>query len=149
MVPRRCLLLLQSGLIASAFTIGGKQPLQQNISGSLTSTSRLFATTSAAPTSSTMNSIPVDVIDDLLLGSTTEHRDNYDIVKVDLDDGRDYPIYLGTGYSDTEGASSRRYSLVFFFIDVSTNKKPAMHQPSFIYLQPPKSCNRMYTAKKY
>lgn len=37
------------------------------------------------------------------LGSTTEHHENYDVVKVDLDDGRDYPIYIGTGYSDDEG----------------------------------------------
>jgi hypothetical protein len=37
------------------------------------------------------------------LGSTTESRENYDIVKVDLDDGRDYPIYIGTGYSEDEG----------------------------------------------
>lgn len=29
---------------------------------------------------------------------------NYDVVKVDLSDGRDYPIYIGTGYSDKEAA---------------------------------------------
>lgn len=28
---------------------------------------------------------------------------DYDIVKVDLSDGRDYPIYIGAGYSDDEG----------------------------------------------
>lgn len=39
------------------------------------------------------------------LGSTTFARDNYDEVKVDLDDGRDYPIYIGTGYSEEEGES--------------------------------------------
>ena len=38
------------------------------------------------------------------LGSTTIHKENYDIVTVDLDDGRDYPIYIGTSYSDQEGA---------------------------------------------
>jgi 3-dehydroquinate synthase len=27
---------------------------------------------------------------------------NYDVVKVDLTDGRDYPIYIGTGYSDDQ-----------------------------------------------
>lgn len=37
------------------------------------------------------------------LGSSTVAKENYDIVKVDLDDGRDYPIYIGTGYSDEEG----------------------------------------------
>lgn len=36
-------------------------------------------------------------------GCTTESRENYDIVKVDLSDGRDYPIYIGTGYEDREG----------------------------------------------
>jgi hypothetical protein len=37
-------------------------------------------------------------------GFTTVSTDKYDIVKVDLDDGRDYPIYIGTGYDDQEGA---------------------------------------------
>ena len=37
------------------------------------------------------------------LGSSTNAKENYDVVKVDLDDGRDYPIYIGTGYSDEEG----------------------------------------------
>ena len=36
-------------------------------------------------------------------GFTTVSTDKYDIVKVDLDDGRDYPIYIGTGYDDEEG----------------------------------------------
>jgi len=29
---------------------------------------------------------------------------NYDVVKVDLSEGRDYPIYIGTGYSDEQTA---------------------------------------------
>jgi hypothetical protein len=37
------------------------------------------------------------------LGSTVVSMDRYDIVKVDLEDGRDYPIYIGTEYSDEEG----------------------------------------------
>lgn len=36
------------------------------------------------------------------LGSTLESKEQYDIVKVDLDNDRDYPIYIGTGYSDEE-----------------------------------------------
>mmetsp|Transcript_22550 Transcript_22550/g.34083 ORF Transcript_22550/g.34083 Transcript_22550/m.34083 type:complete len:82 (+) Transcript_22550:103-348(+) len=28
---------------------------------------------------------------------------DYDVVKVDLADERDYPIYIGAGYSDDEG----------------------------------------------
>ena len=41
---------------------------------------------------------------DLLLGSTTESLGHYDAVRVDLDAGRDYPIYIGTGFSDDEGS---------------------------------------------
>lgn len=37
------------------------------------------------------------------IGSTTVSTDHYDIVTVDLDNDRDYPIYIGTGYSDQEG----------------------------------------------
>jgi hypothetical protein len=44
------------------------------------------------------------------LGSTTIHQENYDIVKVDLEDGRDYPIYIGTGYSDQEGTSDLHHT---------------------------------------
>lgn len=28
---------------------------------------------------------------------------DYDVVTVDLTDGRDYPIYIGAGFSDEEG----------------------------------------------
>lgn len=42
------------------------------------------------------------------LGSNTVHKENFDIVRVDLDDGRDYPIYIGTGYSEEQGASECR-----------------------------------------
>eukprot|EP00527_Entomoneis_sp_CCMP2396_P008739 CAMPEP_0198141212 /NCGR_PEP_ID=MMETSP1443-20131203/4244_1 /TAXON_ID=186043 /ORGANISM="Entomoneis sp., Strain CCMP2396" /LENGTH=438 /DNA_ID=CAMNT_0043803881 /DNA_START=154 /DNA_END=1470 /DNA_ORIENTATION=+ len=42
----------------------------------------------------------VDIGDEL--GCTTYSRDNYDEVKVDLDGGRDYPIYIGTKYSEEE-----------------------------------------------
>jgi hypothetical protein len=38
-------------------------------------------------------------------GSTVVQMDHYDVVTVDLDAGRDYPIYIGTGYSDEEGAA--------------------------------------------
>lgn len=36
-------------------------------------------------------------------GSVTVSYDKYDVVKVDLSDDRDYPIYIGTGYEDQEG----------------------------------------------
>jgi hypothetical protein len=35
------------------------------------------------------------------LGSAT--ATDYDIVNVELADGRDYPIYIGAGFSDEEG----------------------------------------------
>ena len=38
------------------------------------------------------------------LGSQVIRNENYDTVKVDLAGGRDYPIYIGTGYADEEGA---------------------------------------------
>ncbi|KAG7354582.1 3-dehydroquinate synthase [Nitzschia inconspicua] len=37
--------------------------------------------------------------------STSSNNDNYDIVHVDLSDGRDYPIYIGTSYSDEQASS--------------------------------------------
>lgn len=40
-------------------------------------------------------------------GSTLESTEQYDIIKVDLDRDRDYPIYIGTGYSDDEGTLKR------------------------------------------
>lgn len=33
---------------------------------------------------------------------TVEESDNYDVVKVDLTDGRDYPIYIGTSFTDEQ-----------------------------------------------
>jgi hypothetical protein len=51
-----------------------------------------------------------------LLGSKTIHKENYDIVNVDLDDGRDYPIYIGTGFDDEEGRS--------FFVNGSGDDTP-------------------------
>jgi hypothetical protein len=35
--------------------------------------------------------------------STSLRMTQYDTVRVDLADGRDYPIYIGTGYSDEQG----------------------------------------------
>lgn len=34
-------------------------------------------------------------------GSTTLRTETYDVVQVDLADGRDYPIYIGSQYSGT------------------------------------------------
>lgn len=40
--------------------------------------------------------------------SSTSAATDYDTVKVDLSDGRDYPIYIGAGFSDEEGESIMR-----------------------------------------
>lgn len=37
------------------------------------------------------------------MGCTTTHMEKYDVVMVDLTNGRDYPIYIGNSYSDEEG----------------------------------------------
>jgi hypothetical protein len=39
----------------------------------------------------------------LFIGCTTRQYDNYDVVTVDLDDNRDYPIYIGTAFSNEQG----------------------------------------------
>ncbi|KAI2505516.1 3-dehydroquinate synthase [Fragilaria crotonensis] len=36
--------------------------------------------------------------------SSTSAATDYDTVKVDLSDGRDYPIYIGAGFSDEEAS---------------------------------------------
>ena len=50
-----------------------------------------------------MGDRPATALDATDLGSTVVSKDHYDVVRVDLEDGRDYPIYIGTGYSDQEG----------------------------------------------
>lgn len=44
--------------------------------------------------------------------SSTSSATDYDTVKVDLSDGRDYPIYIGAGFSDQEGESLMRYRIL-------------------------------------
>jgi hypothetical protein len=61
---------------------------------------RMTAATSLDETLTTSASPPTP---EVLLGSTTEHFENYDVVRVDLENARDYPIYIGTGYSDEQG----------------------------------------------
>jgi hypothetical protein len=55
------------------------------------------------------------------LGSTTLSTENYDIVKVDLEDGRDYPIYIGTGYSEEEG-TCRGVDVVRLIVRTAINR---------------------------
>jgi hypothetical protein len=45
-----------------------------------------------------------------LEGSRLVRMGHYDVVTVDLEDGRDYPIYIGTGYTENEGAVTRSLS---------------------------------------
>ena len=58
------------------------------------------------PTSPSKPSTSLGMAEDA--GFTTISTDKYDIVKVDLDDGRDYPIYIGTGYEDEEGRFEKK-----------------------------------------
>lgn len=74
----------------------------------LPAASRLVAASSSSPTfcagrSGSISGSGVSASAEDQLGSTTVNMDHYDIVKVDLADGRDYPIYIGTEYSDEEG----------------------------------------------
>ena len=69
----------------------------------LSRTSNLIVQSSSSSRSASTTTATVEE-EQALLGSTTVHKENYDIVTVDLADGRDYPIYIGTSYSDQEGA---------------------------------------------
>lgn len=53
-------------------------------------------------------------------------RTEYDVVKVDLADGRDYPIYIGAGYSKEEGKNELKCVNSLIFVVMLT------HHPSFI-----------------
>jgi hypothetical protein len=61
------------------------------------------ATTAAASSDETLTTAALPPTSEVLLGSTTEHFENYDVVRVDLENARDYSIYIGTGYSDEQG----------------------------------------------
>jgi 3-dehydroquinate synthase len=53
------------------------------------------AATSSMPMSTTTTTDDNDTVN-------ANANANYDVVKVDLSDGRDYPIYIGTGYTDDQ-----------------------------------------------
>ncbi|GAX26353.1 3-dehydroquinate synthase [Fistulifera solaris] len=59
------------------------------------------------------------------LGSTLESKEQYDIVKVDLEDDRDYPIYIGTGYSEDESATLLQQHLAGKKVLLITNDRIA------------------------
>jgi pheromone shutdown protein TraB len=48
---------------------------------------------------------------DAFIGCTTLQYENYDVVTVDLDNDRDYPIYIGTNFSNEEGTLFFGYGL--------------------------------------
>jgi 3-dehydroquinate synthase len=76
-------------------------PLASTTSTSSSSSSGDIGTTTTAAT--TVTTMPPNDF----FGCTTESFDNYDVVKVDLENDRDYPIYIGTGYSDEQGMRRR------------------------------------------
>jgi hypothetical protein len=55
---------------------------------------------SFSPTAARQLGVPKTSIMSL---SSTSAATDYEIVKVDLSEGRDYPIYIGAGFSDEEG----------------------------------------------
>mmetsp|Transcript_19141 Transcript_19141/g.29011 ORF Transcript_19141/g.29011 Transcript_19141/m.29011 type:complete len:427 (-) Transcript_19141:170-1450(-) len=67
----------------------------------------LSAATTTAFTSRNVSSRRIATIPTLLLSSTadTPVSTQYDVVKVDLTDGRDYPIYIGSDFTDDEAAA--------------------------------------------
>jgi len=74
-------------------------------------------------------------------GSTVVSKEHYDIVKVDLDGGRDYPIYIGAGYSDDEGMSRKQCRTMAFCKTMDVLVIPRKDIPNqdshFVLLQPP------------
>lgn len=54
------------------------------------------------PSSSTPPTVPSHIGANTALGMAAD-TSAYDIVKVDLDDGRDYPIYIGAEFDEAEG----------------------------------------------
>jgi len=50
---------------------------------------------------------------------------HYDVVRVDLDDGRDYPIYIGAGYSETEAGEMLRSHITGSRALIVTNDRVA------------------------
>ena len=45
------------------------------------------------------------------LGMAESSSDSYDVVKVDLDDERDYPIYIGAEFDEAEGEEGGHFVL--------------------------------------
>jgi len=83
----------------------------------------LLASSSTAfvPTLSKINVGSTFVTKSGIQSSMKMSEDSHDVVRVDLDDGRDYPIYIGADFDEIEGNSS---SLSFKIIKfLSVNKK--------------------------
>jgi hypothetical protein len=91
-----------SSLAVAGFSLDPR-PAFASSRGSSSPASTLLqsAVASSESSSPAVNSNSDD--DDDWDGSTVVQMDHYDVVTVDLDAGRDYPIYIGTGYSDDDG----------------------------------------------
>jgi hypothetical protein len=95
-----------SPLAVAGFSLDHRRPAFASSRGSSSPAStRLQSAVASSENSSpaTVNNNNSDAAADDWDGSTVVKMDNYDVVTVDLDAGRDYPIYIGTGYSDDEG----------------------------------------------
>lgn len=93
LVIASCLLLLTS--TSNAFHVGGTGVILHSSSSRSTTSTR-----------SSVSLLEMATIDEATADQKNQvidvNDDSYDVVKVDLNDGRDYPIYIGTSYTDEQ-----------------------------------------------
>lgn len=93
-----CFLLLVPS--AFAFHVGGTSAGAQ----SSLMASRSTANSSGGTINNTASQLQMTATNEASADQqqAVNERENYDVVKVDLTDGRDYPIYIGTSYTDEQ-----------------------------------------------
>lgn len=77
---------------------------QQQQFTATTVVSAFVITTGASHSQSRSISLPPSISSSTACRVATSSSTDYEIVKVDLEDGRDYPIYIGTGFSDEQAS---------------------------------------------
>jgi hypothetical protein len=117
-VPKSC----RVSTVVHSFVVGNPRNLyahsQRTMSGTSTTLAknevRTVLSSELTATESTVNAL----LDgggtsnpDAFIGCTTRQYENYDVVTVDLDNDRDYPIYIGTNFSNEEGTLFFGFSL--------------------------------------
>ena len=74
-------------------------------SDTFSSKNSIIASTTFISTRRNMASVDVDV------DTENDTETSHDVVKVDLSDGRDYPIYIGAEFDDKKGKFHKSYVL--------------------------------------